>query len=312
MLKPEMQIYPVVLFVYKRPEHTRKVLDALRSNLYSEQTDLIIYADGPKADATDTDLANINEVREIVQQQHWCKSIDIRTATTNKGLANSIIDGVSEVLKTNDAVIVLEDDILTSKYFLAFMNFNLNAYMPEKQVFSIGACNIYGITASRNAFFLNITDCWGWAVWKDRWAKFISDPLVLLKDIRQQSLSRFYFNAYTTNYFEPLLEKQVSATVDSWAIRWQASVALQKGLVLYPSPSLSIHLESLDGSSTHQSAGVQPDLMGREPVLKMISTRVRLRHMFSVYSFYIHGRGNRIIFFIKWLIRSLRLVIINK
>lgn len=307
-----MRIYPVVLFVYKRPEHTRKVLDALRLNLYSDQTELIIYADGPKADASEIDLVRINEVRTIIQQQDWCKHLEIRNASVNKGLANSIIDGVSEVLKTNDAVIVLEDDILTSKYFLAFMNFNLNMYRQVKQIYAIGACNMYGITAPTNAFFLHIPDCWGWAVWKDRWQHFIADPVVLLKRLRQQSLSRFFFNAYTPNRFVPLLEKQFTAAVDSWAVRWQASVALQKGLVLYPSPSLTMHLESLDGSSTHQSAGVMPDIMQEEPLLQKIPPRVKLRHMYQVQLFYTREKGKSFLRFIKWVIKAVQVIFINK
>ena len=117
---------PIVLFVYNRPLFLRQTLEALSCNELADQSELFIYADGPKINADITQLERIREVRAILREKQWCKKVTIRESEKNKGLADSIVGGVTEVVNERGRVIVIEDDVVTSKYFLRFMNDSLN------------------------------------------------------------------------------------------------------------------------------------------------------------------------------------------
>ena len=142
-----MKIFPIILFAYNRPGHTLQVLQALKKNELADQSHLIVYVDGPKANATHEQIGKIEEVRRVVQQEQWCGSVEYHLAEQNIGCRNSIIQGITEVLQKYEAAIILEDDIVTSPYFLSYMNKCLNFYKNYKSVFSIS-----GMTLPENQF----------------------------------------------------------------------------------------------------------------------------------------------------------------
>ena len=139
---------PVILFVYNRPQLTLKTLLALKNNIWANCSELFIYADGPKEGISIEDYDNIKKVREIIRKEKWCKNVTIIECEVNKGLASSIINGVTSVINKFDKAIVLEDDILTSPFFLRYMNEALSLYENDQKVLSIGSLNFFA--KSRN------------------------------------------------------------------------------------------------------------------------------------------------------------------
>ena len=166
---------PIVLFVYNRPWHTRQTLEALRKNHLADQSILYVYADGPKQQSFDEDLEKIKEVRSIVRDKKWCKEVVIIESSENKGLAGSILNGVTEVINKHGRAIVLEDDIVTSPGFLQYMNDSLNIYAEKKKVMHISAYSPLLWVKSQDTFFSRLSHCWGWATWKSRWNKLEID-----------------------------------------------------------------------------------------------------------------------------------------
>jgi putative methyltransferase (TIGR04325 family) len=241
---------PIVLFVYHRPEHTKQVLNALALNPLADQSILYIYADGPKKDSSADALANIAKTRSVIRQEQWCKEVFIIEADTNLGLANSVIKGVTEVVNKHEKVIVLEDDLLTSKHFLQYMNDALNVYETEQQVLSIGALNFFATDKQvPDTFFIPIPDCWGWATWKDRWQLFEPNPQLLLNKLREKGLIE-KFNLNGAYNFESMLIDQIKGTISSWAIRWQAVAYLENKLSLYPRNSVTKNI-GFGADATH-------------------------------------------------------------
>src|SRR3989442_13875128 len=102
-----MSCPPIVIFAYKRLEALQLVIDSLKKNYLAANSDLFLFSDAAK-DNEEQPL--ISRVRNYLESVNGFKSVTIKKADTNKGLANSIIDGVTEVLKNYDNVIVLEDD----------------------------------------------------------------------------------------------------------------------------------------------------------------------------------------------------------
>lgn len=261
---------PVVLFVFSRPDHTRRTLDALRANTLASQTDLIVYADAAR---TEQENRRVEEVRGIVKSISGFRSVTVIERSENFGLANNIIDGVTDACQRFGRVIVLEDDLVTSPYFLAYMNEALELYEDDQQVASIhGYC--YPVnTKLPETFFLKGADCWGWATWKRAWQHFNPDGKSLLHEIKSRNLSKEfdYHGAYS---FTNMLKAQIARKNNSWAIRWHASAFLKEMLTLYPGESLVKNI-GFDLSGTHCSDDNRFDtnILNRKILLKKIQIR---------------------------------------
>ena len=256
---------PIILFAFKRPRETKALLDSLTMNAEAKDSLLYIYCDGAKVDELQESIENIAAVRQIAHAEKRFQQVIVVEQSSNKGLAKSIIDGVSEIINKHDKVIVLEDDLILSPYFLYFMNDSLTRYAADPKVGSIGACNFFACGKSYpKQFFITMPDCWGWATWKDRWAQFEPDPASLHGMLKQKNLVD-KFNAYGSYDMESLLLDQVNGNGNSWAVQWTAVSITNDWLSLYPNPSLTHHIESKD--ATNAWFNITPPLMDSKPEL---------------------------------------------
>lgn len=259
MLMP-IEFTTIVLFVYARPEHARRTLETLAANALADQSDLIVYADAARSER---DAEAVCAVRELVRAASGFRSVTLIERDMNFGLARNIIEGVSEVLCQHERVIVLEDDMVTSPFFLTYMNEALERYANDDRIISIHGY-VYPVdVALPEAFFLPGADCWGWATWRRGWACFNPDGAQLLRELKQRKLERTF--DYEGSYpYTKMLEAQIAGTNDSWAIRWYASAFLLGKLTLYPGRSL-VHNIGNDASGTHcgQSSVMDTSLSDR-------------------------------------------------
>ena len=264
-----MTCAPIALFVYNRPVHTRRTVDSLKKNTLAGVSELVIFSDAPK---TEVHSEKVRKVRQYIRQIEGFKSVSIIERDSNFGLARSIIDGVTRVVKKYGRIIVLEDDMVTSPYFLTYMNEALEKYADDERVVSIHAY-VYPVEQPLpEAFFLHGADCWGWATWSRGWACFNSDGQFLLDELKRRKLIRaFDFNG--TYLFSKMLEGQIKGTNDSWAVRWYASAFLAGKLTLYPGRSL-VHNIGNDGSGTHcgESADFDANLSSTQISLNNINS----------------------------------------
>jgi hypothetical protein len=250
---------PILLFAFNRPEHLQSTILALQENVGAIDHPLFIYCDGPKSIK---DKPAVEAVRAIARTTEGFQKVTCIESEGNKGLANSIIEGVSKSLEQHDSVIVLEDDMLTSRFFLQYMREALANYRNEPRVYSIHGYNYPANFDSINSesFFKRGADCWGWATWSRAWKVFEPDAEKLLAELRsRQLIEEFDYNgAYP---FSLMLKRQAKSEIDSWAIRWNASVFLEGGLTLNPKKSLVKNI-GLDGSGVHciQSDGFDTEI----------------------------------------------------
>jgi hypothetical protein len=241
---------PIVLFAYRRPDHTRRVLTALSSCPQARQTSLILYSDGPRAPEH---FDGVQEVRRLVREIEGFASVEVRERAENWGLSRSLTSGVSEVVSEHGRAIVLEDDIEVSPYFLGFMNDGLSRYEDDPTVASVHGY-VYPVRGQLpETFFLRGGDCWGWATWRRAWSHYQPDSSRLLREIRKRGLTRD-FDLGGAFPFSRMLEAQAQGRVDSWAIRWYASAFLDGMYTLYPGRSLVQNIGN-DGSGEHQGGG---------------------------------------------------------
>ncbi|MBA2611404.1 MAG: glycosyltransferase family 2 protein [Bacteroidetes bacterium] len=261
-----MNLAPIVLFTYNRPFHTQQVLDSLAQNIEAKDSLLYIFCDGAKENASAADLEKIKKTREIVNSEKRFKEVIVTEQIKNKGLAGSVIDGVTEVVNKHSNVIVLEDDLVLSPYFLLHMNDSLTRYEKDPKICQIGACNFFACGPKYpDVFFLAMSECWGWATWKNRWEHFNPNAQQLLEKLQEKNLIQ-RFNAYGSYDMEGMLKDQILGKVSSWAIRWQAVCVINGWLTLYPNPAYTNHIESKE--ATHANDNVVPPMQQTKPVFK--------------------------------------------
>jgi hypothetical protein len=242
---------PIVLFVYNRPWHTEQTLNALMQNELADQSELHIYSDGPKQDANEEQLKQIKEVRRLIRAKNWCKKIHIVESVGNKGLADSIINGVSQVLNKSESVIVLEDDIITSKGFLKYMNDALKLYEKKDEIMEVSAF-MFPINVENlpDTFLYKANSCWGWGTWKRAWTKYNNDALDLYLRLIEKKIDWASFNAFQGNAFKEQLIDNIENVINTWAIKWHATIYLFDGNVLHPKVSLVKNI-GFDGTGVH-------------------------------------------------------------
>jgi hypothetical protein len=238
---------PIVLFVYNRPQHTKQVVEALQKNPEAQASDLYIFSDGPKNQAADE---AVRAVREYLQTIKGFKRVYIAEREANLGLAKSIISGVTDIVGKFSKIIVLEDDLVVSQYFLEYMNKALCKYQNEERIMQISAYMFpVDLKAKTDAVFLPFTTSWGWATWDRSWQYFdyvMSGYPVLQNDKKLQ----YKFNLDGAYNYYSILESQRSGDIDTWDIQWYLSVFMREGLVLHPLKSLVKNI-GFDGSGMH-------------------------------------------------------------
>jgi len=237
---------PIAVFAFRRPDHLRRCLAALSAATGARESQLIVFCDGPR---DESDRALVERTREVARAASGFASVEVVEAQRNKGLAASVIEGVTHVLADHENVIVVEDDLVVSEDFLAFMNQGLFLYRDDERVVSIHGF-LPAVEASMpQSFFLRGADCWGWATWRESWQSVNFDGAELLDQLRKHpDRSQFDFGgAYP---YLKMLQDQVDGAIDSWAIRWYASAFLTDRYTLHPGVSLVTNI-GMEGSGTH-------------------------------------------------------------
>ena len=245
-----MNCAPILLFVYNRPEHTRRCIESLTRNALAAISTLYIYADGAKEA---TQQAAVDEVRNYLRLISGFKTVHLIEREENWGLARNIIDGVTTQVNRYGKVIVLEDDLVVAPHFLQFMNDALETYKDEPKVGHIQACDFTQDPSLPETFLIKWTGSWGWATWERAWKHFNPNGKALLEELEQRKLT-YTFDFNGKYGFTRMLRRQIEGKNNSWAIRWNASLFLKDILSLNVGRSL-VQNEGFDGSGTNCGGG---------------------------------------------------------
>ena len=255
---------PIALFVYNRPDHTRQTVEALQRNALAAQSDLFVHSDAPKNEGA---AASVSQVRDYIRSIEGFKSVSLIELEQNWGVDPSIIDGVTTLCKKFGRVIVLEDDLIVSPWFLKYMNDALSLYEHNRSVMQISGF-MFPVKghAERASSFLPFTTSWGWATWERAWKSF--DPLARGYDeLSSNPDLRVRFNLNGAYDFFAMLEEFKHGSLDAWDIRWYLSSFMLGGLTLYPHKSLVTNI-GFDGTGTHcESSDFADTALSKESVL---------------------------------------------
>ena len=291
---------PIIVFCYNRPNHLEQTLEALSRNEFADQSTLYIYCDGPRDEASEEMRQKIAAVRQIARKRQWCRDVQVVERKHNVGLMNNIVGAVTEIVNQYGRVITMEDDIITSKGYLRFMNEALELYKNDEQVMHISGYMWPHKRRLPDTFFYEVPyPGGGWATWKRAWKHYTNDT----KSLYDYWCTRWgEFNKFGDNYLQKQLEANYFGTMKTWFIKWHA-VMLQRGaMTLYPGQSLTNNI-GFDDQATNCFATTQFDVV---PVDQVSVTRQSIkenkRAAREIYAFY-QGR---------WYNRRRRTRLLNK
>lgn len=239
---------PVIIFAFNRPEAVKNTVNSLLLNEEAAMTDLYVFVDGARADRQG-EQEKVLAVQAYVRSISGFRSTEYCFSEKNKGLAASIIQGVSRVINRHGRAIVLEDDLVLADNFLAFMNQGLDLYADKKKVFSVcGYSNKIKVPEgyAHDAYFCTRSSSWGWGTWADRW----NSVDWKLDDWDRYTKMKKAFNRWGGSDCWKMLDNWKHGKNQSWAIRFCFSQFLQDRLSLFPVTS-KVRNDGFDGDGTN-------------------------------------------------------------
>jgi hypothetical protein len=283
----KQNLAPVALFVYNRPWHTSQTLEALKRNALAAETVLYIFADGKKETSSPEDSANIQATREIIRNLSGFKKVIVLEKDRNQGLAQSIVSGVTEVVNNHGKIIVLEDDLVVSPFFLEFMNQGLDAYQDSANVYSVNGFMFPVKSKLRQTVLLPYTSTWGWATWKDKWSVFDSE----MKG--KEFLTK---NPYMTSKFnlgDYKYTDMLNYGNNSWGIKWYFSVFKRNGLNVFPTQSLVNNI-GFDGSGENCTPDEIHGKIAMAPKMELrLETEIDLEFYHTFVNYFSNKKSRR-------------------
>lgn len=234
-MKQTMKPAPVVLFVYNRADHLKKTYEALSQCELAKETDLFIFSDGAKNVQAESQVAEVRAELARIAETDDFQSVTIWESAVNRGLASSIIAGVTEIIEQYGKIIVLEDDCVASPHLLHYMNESLDFYEGEKSVGSIAGFTPqldYPESFADDVFLAYRSCSWGWATWADRWYG-VDWELNQIQDFYRKPGLVKRLNANGADRFIRLY-RQTKGNGSSWSVRFGAHLARNNQFTVYP------------------------------------------------------------------------------
>lgn len=243
-----MKYAPIVLFVYNRADHAKKVVNSLLNNPEAEYSDIFIFSDAAK---DDTAVDGVDQVRKYIRNIQGFGKVSIIERKENWGIEKSEIEGITTVIKQYGRVIVIEDDIEVAPCFLKFVNDALEKYKNEEKVYSITGYSFIPSDDTKklnSCGFIQLSSAWGWATWKDRWETLKTK--ITKNDINQLFKSKFRKQFDYGFIYSDMMIRQVFGGHITWDILWYWTSFINSGMTLVPSRTLVNNI-GMDGTGVH-------------------------------------------------------------
>ena len=223
---------PVVFIIFKRPEPTQIVFEAIRK---AKPKQLFIIADGPR-DAAEAEKCE--ETRAIACNVDWDCEVQTHFSETNLGCGLRISSGLDWVFSQVEEAIILEEDCLPTPSFFPFCQTLLERYRHDPRIMLISGNNFNFKKMPHSYFFSRYVLIWGRATWRRAWKHYDFGiktwPQVKNTDVFKGLFKYRNERAFWTGIFDSLFSKNI----DTWDYQWQYACFLQNGLSVIPNVNL--------------------------------------------------------------------------
>lgn len=239
----------ILLIAYRRPEPTKRVMDAI-ARVRPQR--LFIATDGP---ANAAERPACEAVRKILKQVDWSAEVAYDLSERNMGLTARVTTALDWVFGACDRAIVLEDDCLPSERFFGFCDTLLERFALDDRVMHISGESYQSVRRSdRSYLFSKYPLVWGWATWKRAWERFDLE-LRTWPAFRSQPESRGLFDSddereYWFDVFEQMHQRRMTPV---WDYAWMYACMTQ-ALSIHPAVNLVSNI-GFGSGATHTLGG---------------------------------------------------------
>lgn len=235
---------PVALFVYNRLNAVRQTLAHLQQNELADRTELYIFSDGGKDKKS---WKQVNRLRKELRQTKGFKKVTLIERPANIYLERNILEGIANLFETYDRIIVIEDDICTSPYFLTYMNGALEQYYDNEKVMHISGFTNLHLPHKGDTYFTPHMAGWGWATWRHKWKAFkhYASRAEALQGLTKEDCLRLQYGGSF-----PCL-KSLDKSPIPWDICWEIAIYRHQGLCLTPTCTLVRNIGIYHGTHFH-------------------------------------------------------------
>ncbi len=242
---------PVLLLVFNRPNHTRRVFEQIRRML---PTQLFISADGPRLHVPG-EIEKCEAVRAIVDQVDWDCDLHVNFSAENLGCRKAVASGISWFFEQVPEGIILEDDCYPEESFFNFCSQMLDYYRDDAEVMHISGSNPTGDACKNlNAsyVFSRYPFIWGWATWRRAWARYDADFSGLEQAWLdpESGFSKVSTDATARRYLYDKFLRTRDGEFNTWDYAWFYSILKHKGLCVNPCDNLILNI-GFDQEATH-------------------------------------------------------------
>lgn len=281
----KMELAPIVIFAYNRPDHLRRTLEALAKNELASESVLYIFCDGSKEGASEEMREKVEATRALAKAVMGFKELHVVERPRNIGLKENIVGAVTEVVNRYGSIITLEDDVVTSIGFLRFMNDALETYKDEEKVMHISAYMYPHKGRLPETFFFPVPyPGGGWATWARAWKYYDDDT----ESVYNQWKDRWEeFDVLGGDYLSKQLKANYNRTMKTWFVKWHAVLLSRKALTLYPHQSLTNNI-GFDDEATNCYATNRFDVLNLASHVDVMKNPVKVNRKASriIYDFY--------------------------
>ena len=249
-----MEYAPIVMFVYNRVDHFTKTYETLAKCPEAKSSILYVFSDGAKNENSKALVEQVRKTAREFAKRGDFKGLILTESPENKGLAASVISGVSEVINKHGSVIVVEDDCVPSPSFLSYMNAALNYYKNDKMVGSIAGYTpqIKFPDSYQSDVFASYRSCsWGWATWTEVWNKVDWDLKYIGEFYNNPKLIE-KLNSFGSDRFLRLYRQTIS-NANSWSVKFGAHHIKEDLITIYPRYSYISNI-GCDETGVHSKA----------------------------------------------------------
>ncbi len=251
----EFKLAPIVVFAYNRADKLKRLFETLENNDNTQKMDLYVFVDIPSRKNRKDIKYNQEVIKFLDHYKLVCKkfkNIRVEISENHKGLAESIISGVTKVINKYGKAIILEDDLEVSHDFLDYMQRGLEFYKKEQKIWALAGYSPefdVPLNYKDDVFLIPRPESWGWGTWKNRWDR-CDWQVKTYNRFKKDIVAQIFFDLGGSDLSQMLRQQVYNSQFDSWAIRWGYHQFLERKYTVYPKESRVIHCGN-DSRSTH-------------------------------------------------------------
>lgn len=233
---------PVLLLVFKRPEVTRRAVEAIRA---AGPSAVYISGDGARPGVVGEAEA-VDQVWDFLNGLDWDIPVHVNRYPENVGSLVAVTEAISWFFENEPFGVIIEDDILIEPRALPLASRLLREFADDTSVGSITMFNPVPARrlAEPEATYRrsNLVSSEFWGTWRDRWSERVFDMSDWRSWLGMERLEEIGGRAFAKSW-EQRLDAMAMSPIGSWEWRWLVTHWVLGWDVIVSNRSYSFHLD---------------------------------------------------------------------